>query len=185
MRLTNTIRDAIISAMSRHYYPTTYRDQLKEKIEELAVRKATASVPVEVLSLSKKYPGFFSFVSGVRFADRDKPSQWYEGGAISVYIKEGIPCADGFHALPFDQEIFDINKEIDEYEEKESALRKKIKQVVYACSTTKQLIETLPEAADFIPADKVAGLPVPIEAYQALRADLARLKAKATEKGPV
>lgn len=172
MRLSNMIKRSITEKMVEHYYPIATLNADEKALEDFARNAAKASVPEEVLKTFKKFPGYFYQDNEVRFAD--KSGDFYRNDATCVYFPDGkLPCSAQYFALPHNPEAVKISEKIKTYRETRKELSGKIGRLLESCSTTKQVAEVLPEAVPFIPEESSAGLPVPIEAYEALRRELA------------
>lgn len=174
MRLTNAMREEIINGMVDFYIPDE-SEQLNNQILAIATEEALRAIPTVIDQAYNLYPGYIRKDPDVRIK---KPGQasWFSDDSIQVRMKCALPCADSYHfiELPGDHPIYAIAARRQENIEKRGALREKISAVVNAVTTSKQLIEALPEAARFVPDESTRTL-VPVTAINELRTQLASL----------
>jgi hypothetical protein len=159
--------------MVEHYYPIAILDAEEKKLEDFAREAVKSSIPEDVLKTFKKFPGYFQQDNEVRFQSKD--GDFYRNDCVCVRFPDGkLPCPNSnYFGLPHNPDAVKLDEKIEKMKEQRSELSGKIARVLDSCTTTKQLAEALPEAVPFIPAESSAGLPVPIEAYESLRKELA------------
>lgn len=149
MKLNNHTRDLFISnviaAIPRKHKLTP--DQAAAEIEALA----QSLYPASLKKFIKQYPTAV-YRKGASFRV-DSPSQLRGGRMMMIYAS--FVDVDETKNLPVEpvlQKVRDHLKENEELAEYKSRLR----QVVYGCSTYKQLAEALPELAKFIPVQRTS-----------------------------
>lgn len=176
------VKRSITERMIEHYYPIAKLKADEKALEDFARSEAKASIPEEVLKTFKKFPGYFQQDNEVRFADLS--GDFYRNDATCVRFPDGnLPCSSSYFALPHNPEAIKLSEKIEKYRDSRKDLSVKIGRVLESCSTTKQLSEALPEAVPFIPEEASAGLPVPIEAYELLRKELAQISKTGNKTG--
>jgi hypothetical protein len=178
MRLTNIIRDDVAERMTDAYYPLASINSKKEELKGALRVLAEEAIPPEVLKVFKKYPGYFRTDNDVRMKRKAFQGNWYSDGEIirESFPGQNLPCSASWHTIEFNKPIEDLYKKIEKLEEQREDLKGKISKVLYSCSTTKQVIEALPESEKFFPLDESSTLPVPVSLYQELRKELNQLK---------
>lgn len=148
MKLNNHTRDLfvnnVIKAIPRKHKLTS--DQAAAEIEALA----QSLYPASLKKFIKQYPTAV-YRKGASFRV-DSPSK-ISGGGMTIYAS--FVDVDETKNLPVEpvlQKVRDHLKENEELIEYKSRLR----QIVYGCSTQKQLAEALPELARFIPGQQTS-----------------------------
>lgn len=197
MRLTKQAREGIARKAVDALIPFDEQAQTRnhEEIKRKAYALAYSLLPAKVKELweSKGEGGKYLRVDcDVRISfvdDRVLNNKWWnEDAVISATIENAIPCKDGRIYIRFTPELAPrINeiKALRDYSRKQkadrNALQEKIMRALNSCTTTKQVVEILPELSRFVPEEGNT-LPVPVQVYEKLRTELQTLAENQSEK---
>jgi hypothetical protein len=180
MKLSNATRDYIVREAVDFFMPTIPDIEDLEAVQKEVQGLLIAGTPPEVMICVRKYPMYFQMEDDVRMKRKSFTGSWWNDGAFKMRLVGGMPIAGfaSFHELENSEFIERLLVEHEKYVAERADLRTKIKAVVYACNTTGQLSEQMPELVQFFPPDNQAGLPVPIEQFARLRNELHALAQK-------
>lgn len=140
MKLTNTLRDAFVRAAMNDVPSVDYVQQMRELMLADAVKQLPA--PVKALWDDPKTRDFLN-LENARLP-----------GKIGGYAF--VPCARRMDYNPSASAQKKLDGLVDRYSiqrEQHNKLKADIKAVAYGCSTRKQLVESLPEFAKYLPLE--------------------------------
>lgn len=137
MKLTNFNRDAFIRAVMEDVPSVNYYEEFRKYLTQEAVFQ----LPDELKPIYKKYPDYFR-----------TESVHTQAGCIRV------PSCGNFKE-PDDMVL--KNRAVTEQQRKHKLLEEKLRNIVYGCSTLKQLEDALPEFKKYMPTveTKTSNLP--------------------------
>lgn len=139
MKLTNYIRDAFVKSAMADVPKVDYNDQADKIARAQLSQMLSAALP------------------GVKVDDKSKP--WLCEGSVdlpgelqSVYgFRSSYDCLRG---APAWAKLVELNTLHVEQKGKRAALSSQLRAAAYACNTTKQLRELLPEFDKYLPAEE-------------------------------
>lgn len=173
MKLTNTMREHVATSLKNKLLPAI---DFEEKMKEIATREYHKIIPKEVLDIWGKDKEWFNTRAWVRMLKKGETN--YNGSNVVGQFDIFESPSRGYREyIPYCEELAELSKKEESYAKKREALETKVRRVAYSCSTTKQLLEVLPEAAEFLPAEGTKAI-VPIELYDSLRRDIDALSSR-------
>jgi len=171
-RMTNTIRDEIIKNMEREILGKRAK-AINAQARELLVKLRDHCVGKEHLEAFKALPDKFFVTQGNCTVAIDGHSRYFESRPIQGFKDETTTVP-----WPNDTRLKRINlttktklgreleahfEAIESFDADRRALNTKARAVLYSCATVKKLLETWPEAENWLPElpkNTVAGLPM-------------------------
>lgn len=174
MRLTVELRKSIAKQLVESLMPIAYvHERNKADLDELE-SLVEPSVPKHILAMYKESPEYFKCTDVVYLTMQTKrPDGRNMYYVVTLRKKYPHPCQ--YIDIDESPSMAARREEVDLYHEQRALLSDRIRAALASCTTTKQLLEILPEAAPFIPNDDVKSI-LPISAYEELRRDIERIK---------
>jgi len=174
MRLTADLRKHITKKLVESLMPLAYvHERSKADLDELEVLVESA-VPQHILAMYKESPEYIKCTDDVYLTLRTKRPDGSNRYNV-VTLRKKYPHHCQYINIDESPSMAARREEVDLYQEQRAILHDRIRAVLASCTTTKQLLEILPEAYPFIPNDDVKGI-LPISAYEELRRDIERIK---------
>ena len=170
MKLTNTMREHVATSLTNKLLPVI---DFEKKAGELAREEYLKTVPSQVMGVWNLDPDWLNTCSAVYMLKKGKTEYRSDDILHSIDIEDAPGLGWRTHIL-YNEVIDKLINEESRYDKKREDFERKVRSVTYSCSTTKQLLEVLPESAEFLPAEGTTAL-VPVELYNSLRRDIRAL----------
>lgn len=172
MKVTNKLRSEIAQAIVDSLLSPSFYKECERKIAELCEEIIIKRTPLPVLSMAKEYPEYVRLDDDVCVKRRANP-----GTRVRYYYTKtrmSYPCKDSSHHIDETEEMEKLSQAGEEQVAKRADLYDRLYAALMSCTTTKQIIASIPESEPFIPNEDEKRL-IPVQQFAQLRSELSRL----------
>lgn len=169
MKVTNKLRSEIAHAIVDSLLRPSFSKECDRKISDLCEEIIIGQIPLPVLSMAKEYPEYVKLDDDVCIKKAGDRVRYY-------YTKTRIayPCKDSSHKIDETEEMQMLRATSEEHSAKRADLYDRLYTALMSCTTTKQIIASIPEAEQFIPNEDEKRL-IPVQQFAQLRSELSQL----------